>query len=253
MMLDIFHSPPSWLGSNWLAPYYLVWMLKGALVTAGLAFCVCLFSTMLAIVLTAIGQINATFVRIGLGIFLRLHRNTPLMVQLLIWYFGVSGLLPESWGQWLNTPHQWQLSASLTIAWPSYEILSAVCAITLYSASFIAGDLASGLRGVDQGQHEAAIALGMNRWQGFRWVILPQALHIIRQPLVSQFTAVIKNTSMAMAIGVAELSYTSRQVETETLLTFQAFAVASLLYIVLVMLTQHQAGKTPHWKHHDAT
>jgi polar amino acid transport system permease protein len=61
----------------------------------------------------------------------------------------------------------------------------------------------------------------MNEWQIFRFIVLPQALRVIRQPLLGQYTAVIKNTSLTMAIGVAELSYTSRQVESETLLAFR--------------------------------
>ena len=95
----------------------------------------------------------------------------------------------------------------------------------------------------------AARALGMNGWQEFRWVVLPQAWALARRPLVGQYTAVVKNTSLAMAIGVAELSYTSRQVETETLLAFQAFAVATAAYLLLVLLTQalSQRGE-PAWR-----
>ncbi len=71
-----------------------------------------------------------------------------------------------------------------------------------------------------------------------RYVVLPQALKIAMPPLLGQYMNIIKNSSLAMAIGVAELSYASRQVETETLRTFQAFGVATLLYIFIIALIE---------------
>lgn len=71
-----------------------------------------------------------------------------------------------------------------------------------------------------------------------RHVVLPQALKIAMPPLLGQYMNIIKNSSLAMAIGVAELSYASRQVETETLRTFQAFGVATVLYIAIIALIE---------------
>jgi len=69
-------------------------------------------------------------------------------------------------------------------------------------------------------------------------VVLPQALRIPWLPVVGQYLNTIKNTSLTMAIGLAELSYASRQVETETFLTFQAFGIATVLYLVAVVATE---------------
>ncbi|WP_035055406.1 ABC transporter permease subunit [Andreprevotia chitinilytica] len=242
-------TPPAWLGQNWLAPHYLIWLLKGALLAAWLALLVCIAATLLGTLLTALQASHQRAIRIPTDTFLSLHRNTPLMVQLLLWYFGVSGLLPDDAKQWLNTPHVLALPAGLSLAWPSFEFLAAFTALTLYSASFIAGELRAGLRGVSDNQRAAAQALGLTPWQTFRWIVLPQALVIVRRPLVGQYTAVIKNTSLTMTIGVAELSYSSRQVETETLLAFQAFAVATVLYLALVLLLQISGRKpVPAWR-----
>ena len=111
----------------------------------------------------------------GAGLWVSLHRNTPLMVQLLLWYFGVAGLLPEAAMLWLNSPRSLPLPGGLALPWPSFEFLAALVGLTLYSASFICGELQAGLRGVAAGQRQAARALGMNGWQEFRWVVLPQA------------------------------------------------------------------------------
>ncbi|MBS1154571.1 MAG: amino acid transporter permease [Proteobacteria bacterium] len=231
-------TPPLWLGQTWLAPKYLGALFSGLLLTAWLAFLVCLLATLLGVVLTAMTESRYLGLRSAARFFISVHRNTPLMVQVLLWYFGVPNLLPEEAMLWLNTPHTLALPLGLEPAWPSYEFLSAWISLSLYSASFIAGELASGLRAVSHGQREAARALGLRPWQELRHVILPQALAYVRQPLIGQYTGAIKNTSLTMAIGVAELSYRSRQVESETLLTFQAFAVATALYLLLILASQ---------------
>ena len=242
-------TPPSWLGYGWLPPHYLGWMLKGAALTAWLALLVCAAATLLGFALTLMTDSRWRPLRIAARTFITLHRNTPLLVQILLWYFGVGGLLPENLMLWLNTPRQLGLPGGLALPWPSYEFLAAGVALSLYSASFISEEIRAGLNTVDHGQRDAGMALGLSPWQIMRWVVLPQAFAAARRPLIGQYTAVIKNTSLTMAIGVAELSYTSRQVETETLLAFQAFAVATLLYIVLVLGAQRAAReKTIAWR-----
>lgn len=241
-------TPPSWLGQSWLAPQYLNVLLSGLLLTAWLSLLVCLLATALGIGLTVMRESRFRLLRSGAQLFISLHRNTPLMVQVLLWYFGMPNLLPEEVMFWLNAPHTLPLPFGFVLSWPSYEFLSAWISLSLYSASFISGELASGLRAVPNGQREAARALGMRPWPILRWVVFPQALAHIRQPLLSQYTGAIKNTSLTMAIGVAELSYRSRQVESQTLLTFQAFAVATALYLLLTLASQWIGrGNTPRW------
>lgn len=241
-------TPPAWLGQTWLEPQHLQWLGSGLLMTAWLAFAVCLLATLLGIALAACRESRSNWLVWPARLFIAIHRNTPLMVQVLLWYFGVPNLLPEEAVFWLNASHALPLPLGWNVPWPSYEFLSAWISLSLYSASFIAGELAAGLRAIPQGQREAARAQGMRPWQVLRWVILPQALAHIRQPLIGQYTGAIKNTSLTMAIGVAELSYRSRQVESQTLLTFQAFAVATLLYLLLILFSQWSLrGRKPRW------
>ena len=231
-------TPPSWLGQNWLDAKYLDILGSGLLLTAWLSLLVGLTATLLGTLLATAIEYGGPVVRAAARLFIAVHRNTPLMVQVLLWYFGVPNLLPDAWLIWLNAPHSISLLPGLDLYWPSYEFLSAWISLSLYSASFIAGELASGLRAIPRGQREASRALGLRSWQELRWVILPQVVVHVRQPLISQYTGAIKNTSLTMAIGVAELSYRSRQVESETLLTFQAFAVATALYVLLILGSQ---------------
>ncbi|MDC7699719.1 amino acid ABC transporter permease [Vogesella indigofera] len=235
-------TPPAWLGYGWLEPHFIGWMLQGAALTAWLALLVCMLATLLGVLLAAGHEQRWRSVRLAVRTLLSLHRNTPLMVQLLLWYFGVAGLLPEAAMLWLNAPHEVTL-AGWTLAWPSFEFVAALVALSLYSAAFVAEEIRAGIRSVALGQRAAALALGMTPRQVFLHIVLPQALRVVRRPLLGQYLGVIKNTSLTMAIGVAELSYSSRQVESETLLTFQAFAVATLLYLLLVLGAQLAGGR----------
>lgn len=222
---------------DFLAPHYLVWLWQGFLVTLGISLCAILLSTFLGLLLAALRESNSKLLRSIVIVYSSLFRNTPLLVQLFFWYFGAGQIFPSGMMIWLNTPHELEV-AGLAIAWPSFEFLAGLFGLTLYSAAFIAEEVRAGIRGVAAGQKQAAYALGLTGWQSMRLVILPQALRIVMPPLLGQYMNIIKNSSLTMAIGVAELSYASRQVETETLKTFQAFGVATLLYILVIALLE---------------
>ncbi len=165
--------------------------------------------------------------------YLALFRNTPLLVQLFLWYFGVPALLPEALVSWLNTPHETPL-----LDWPSFEFLAAAWGLTLYTSAFVAEEFRAGIASVRPEQRAAGLALGLTQRQVWRVVVLPQALRTALPPLLGQYMNALKNSSLAMAIGLAELSYASRQVETETFKTFQAFGIATLLYIGAIALIE---------------
>lgn len=165
--------------------------------------------------------------------YLALFRNTPLLVQLFFWYFGVPALLPEALVNWLNTPHETPL-----LDWPSFEFLAGAWGLTLYTSAFVAEEFRAGIASVRPEQRAAGLALGLTQRQVWRVVVLPQALRTALPPLLGQYMNALKNSSLAMAIGLAELSYASRQVETETFKTFQAFGIATLLYIGAIALIE---------------
>ena len=240
---------PSWLGSHWLPTLYLEWLLQGVWLTLLLALSVCVTATLLGTFFTVLRTNRYAAIRWSTQAVLSVHRNTPLIVQLFLWYFGVASILPENLIEWLHTPHVFSLPFNLSVRYPSFEVVAAFIALTLYSASFISAELSAGLRGVKSTQIEAAYALGMTPWQAFYSVVWPQALALVRRPLIGQYATVVKDTSLAMVIGVAELSYRVRQVESETLLAFQAFAVATLLYLMITLFLQYKGQqKITAWK-----
>ncbi|WP_158367034.1 amino acid ABC transporter permease [Candidatus Williamhamiltonella defendens] len=227
----------SYLIDEFLDTTYIIWLWNGFLITLCISVCSIIFSTLLGIFLAASRESDFKAQRVMVTFYCMLFRNTPLLVQLFFWYFGSGQILPSSWMQWLNSPHELVIFY-FTFHWPSFEFLSGLIGLTLYSSAFIAEEFRAGIAVVGLGQKNAAQALGLTHWQSMKYVILPQALRISLPPLLGQYMYIIKNSSLTMAIGVAELSYVSRQVETETLRTFQAFGVATFLYILLIALIE---------------
>ncbi len=151
--------------------------------------------------------------------FVAYHRNVPMLVQIMMWYFALPSLLSDEMQMWIN-----QFNG---------EFLYSVIAIGLCMAAYVSEDIRSGLRAIPHGQFEASRALGLSYIGSMRFVILPQAMRIAVPPLINHTVLLFKNTSLAMAIGVAELTYATRQLENYTFRTFEAYLIASLGYLAL--------------------
>jgi polar amino acid transport system permease protein len=154
--------------------------------------------------------------------YLEFFRNTPLLVQIFFWYFGSYKILPTSVNDWLVTQN--------------FEFASAVIALTIYTSAFIAEDIRSGVLSIPKEQMEAARSSGFSFIRSMRYIILPQAVRITIPPLISQFLNLVKNSSLAMTIGVAELTYQARQVESYTFKGFEAFTAATVIYIAMSLI-----------------
>lgn len=184
-----------------------------------LLFGLCLlFSLVLAIVITCLRMASFKPIQVFLACFVEYQRNVPVLVHLLVWYFGVAAVLPTVVASYLNRNNA--------------EFLYAVIALSLYGAAFISEELRSGLRAIPPGQYESANSIGLTFLQVMRLVIIPQAVRFSLPPIINQTLSLYKNTSVAAAIGVAELMYRSREIQTETFRVFEAFSVATLIYFV---------------------
>ncbi|KAA0969647.1 amino acid ABC transporter permease [Aureimonas fodinaquatilis] len=146
------------------------------------------------------------------------HRNVPLLVQILVWYIGAASFLPRDVNMFFNRNNP--------------EFLFALIALSLYSAAYMSEDMRSGIRAIPRTQMEAARSIGFSFMQSMRWVILPQTWRVALPPLINQTLLLFKGTSLAAAIGVAELTYQARQIETQTFRIFESFAVVTALYLI---------------------
>jgi polar amino acid transport system permease protein len=152
-----------------------------------------------------------------------------MLVQILFWYFGISNVLPQGLQDLLNQYNG--------------QFVFAVIAIGLCSAAYLSEDIRSGLRAIPYGQYEASRALGLNFVSGLRYVVLPQALRNAIPPMVNHAVLLFKNTSLAMAIGAAELTYVTRQIENETFLSFESYFVATVVYLTISLVIMLAGAK----------
>ena len=163
-------------------------------------------------------------------LYVTIFRNVPLLVQLFLWYFVFPEVLPEEAGTWVKR------------GMPMPEFWTAVMCLGLYTASRVGEQVRAGVESITQGQHYAAMAIGLSPVQVYRYVLLPVAFRIIIPPLTSDFLGVFKNSSLALTIGVLELTAMTRQVEEYSYQGFEAFTAATVLYIVVTAIVMAAMG-----------
>ena len=201
---------------------YLDWLLSGLKVTVQLSAVAMVASFVLGLAIAVLRLSPLRPLRAAAVAYVEFFRNTPLVVQIFFWYFGSYQLLPAALNDWLNNHN--------------FEFAAAVIALTIYTSAFIAEDIRSGILAVPGEQMEAARSAGFSYLAAMRRVILPQAVRITVPPLVNQFLNLTKNSSLAMTIGVAELTYQARQVESYSFKGFEAFTAATVVYLALSLL-----------------
>ncbi|MCL5966868.1 MAG: amino acid ABC transporter permease [Deltaproteobacteria bacterium] len=198
---------------------YFEWLVAGLKVTIELSTVAIALSFLLGLVIAVMRMSQLRPVRWFAHGYLEFFRNTPLLVQIFFWYFGSYKVLPQAVNDWL--------------ARGNFEFAAAVIALTIYTSAFIAEDIRSGVLSIPREQMEAARSAGFSYLGAMRHIILPQAVRITIPPLINQFLNLTKNSSLAMTIGVAELTYQARQVESYTFKGFEAFTAATLVYLGL--------------------
>ena len=194
-------------------------LVKGLVLTLELTVASWLLAMVLGTVLATLRMSGRRSAKAVVSAFVAYHRNVPMLVQIMMWYFALPSLLSDEMQMWIN-----QFNG---------EFLYSVIAIGLCMAAYVSEDIRSGLRAIPHGQFEASRALGLSYIGSMRFVILPQAMRIAVPPLINHTVLLFKNTSLAMAIGVAELTYATRQLENYTFRTFEAYLIASLGYLAL--------------------
>lgn len=159
------------------------------------------------------------------GFYIWVLRGTPLLVQILFVYFALPALVPG-----LNLP----------------EFAAAVLALGLNVGAYNAEALRAGLLAVPRGQTEAARALGLARRHVFFDVVFPQAFKIALPPLVSNFVALLKDSSLAYAIGVVELTNVGNRIQSATFQPVATLSTVALTYLLLTTLVTQISNAVEH-------
>ncbi len=198
---------------------YFGWLVSGlgwSLLIAALAWVIA-FSVGSAV---GIGRtLPNRWVRLVATTYVEIFRNVPLLLQMFLWFFVLPELLPKDAGRWMKRDM------------PFPEFTNAVLCLGFYTASRVGEQVRSGIESVAKGQARAALASGLTIAQTYRFVILPIAYRLIVPTLTSEFLGVIKNSSIALTIGMLELTGQSRQIESFTFHGFEAFTAATVVYM----------------------
>lgn len=218
-----------------LAPLYQQWILQSLLITLLLSAMTIVASTALGIVFAFLRCLHNRTLSLGVLLFGSLFRDTPLLLQMMFWYFCGPQFIPMQVLDWLNAHSVITfLGQSLTLL--NFEFIAGCFALTLYSAFFIAEDLRSGVQAVSKGQLNASFALGMTHIQTLTYIVLPQAWRISLPALFGQYMNIVKNSSLVMAIGVLDMTNIAWKINDETGKTFVAFGIATLCYVSINIL-----------------
>lgn len=209
-----------WESSPDGAGTYMDTLISGLLWTVATA----LSAWVMALVLGAIvGTIRTTpnkwAVRLANG-YVELFRNIPLLVQMFLWYFVIPELVPAALGDWLKTL-------------PNSSFITAVICLGFFTSSRVAVQVSAGINALPRGQKMAGTALGLTLPQTYRYVLLPMAFRIIIPPLGSEFLNIIKNSAVALTIGLVELTASTRAMQEFSFQVFEAFTAATIIYIVV--------------------
>ncbi len=194
-----------------------------SLVSVAIGF---ILAALLAVILVNKGKVY------GLKFFAQAYvdffRSTPLLVQILMVYFGISGVslaISEAYG--IRT-----LTAIITDMGFSYEITLGTLALILNTAAYQAEIIRAGILSIPTGQTEAARALGLSQGQTMSYVILPQTFRMVVPPLTNEIINVLLNSSLLSVIGVFELTKRSRSLQSYYFL-WEVFFIAAVFYFVI--------------------
>lgn len=203
---------------------YLDWLITGL----GWTVAVALTAWVLALLLGSIMGTLRTAPHRGLSFFatswVELFRNIPLLVQMFLWFFVVPELLPRDLSLWVKQDM------------PAKEFITAVICLGLFTSARVAEQVRAGIQSLPRGQRMAGLAIGFTLPQTYRYVILPMAFRIIIPPLTSEFMNIFKNSSVAFAIGVLELTFQARQMQEDSEQGIETYLAVTVLYFICAFI-----------------
>jgi His/Glu/Gln/Arg/opine family amino acid ABC transporter permease subunit len=203
---------------------YLDWLIAGLGWTLAVSLCAWIIALVVG---SLIGTIRTTphkwLVRFG-NAYVELFRNIPLLVQMFLWFFVVPEFLPVDWSLWVKQEM------------PAKEFVTATICLGLFTSARIAEQVRAGIQSLARGQGNAGLALGLTLPQTYRYVLLPMGFRIIIPPLTSEFMNVFKNSSVAFAIGVLELTFQARQMQEDSEQGIETYLAVTLLYFLCAFI-----------------
>jgi His/Glu/Gln/Arg/opine family amino acid ABC transporter permease subunit len=198
------------------------WLLQGVITTLEISVIAWLLALALGLLSGALRTAPALPLRWIGAAYVEFFRNVPLLVWMFFWYFAVPPLLPQVLQDWL-LEH-------------GAEFWAGVVALGVYHGARFSEVIRSGIQAIPKTQFEAALSTGLTMVQTYRLIIIPVALRLIVPPATNETLNLLKNSSVALTIGVAELTFQTRQIETYTAKAFEALTAGTIIYLVLCLI-----------------
>ena len=203
---------------------YLSWLITGLGWTVSVSLCSWLIALLLGFLIGTLRTAPNRWVARLCNAWVELFRNVPLLVQMFLWFFVVPELLPRGLSMWVKQEM------------PAKEFLTATACLGLFTSARIAEQVRAGIQSLPRGQRHAGLAVGFTLPQTYRYVLLPMAFRIILPPLTSEFMNIFKNSSVAFAIGVLELTFQARQMQEDSEQGIETYLAVTLLYFLCAFL-----------------
>ena len=195
------------------------WLLQGLITTLELSALAWLLAVVLGITAGALRTVPLLPLRAIATAYVEFFRNVPLLVWMFFWYFGVPPLLPRPVQDWLFDH--------------GLEFWAGMFALGVYHGARFSEVIRAGIQSIPRTQFEASVATGLTVFQAYRLVVVPIALRLIVPPATNESLNLLKNSSVALTISVAELTFQTRQIETYTAKAIEALTAGTLIYLVL--------------------
>ena len=215
-------------GVLWRQPYG-IWLLQGLWWTIKIGFVAWIVAFFLGVLIGTLRVTPWRWLRFISTAYTEIFRNIPFLVQLFFWYYAGPMIFGESLGRQINQ-----------IVGLNFYV--AILALGLYTASRVAEHMRAGFASISRDQYQAVLSTGMTQYQMYRYVIIPYALRIIIPPLTTEFLTIFKNSSVAMTIGVAELTFMSYRIDAETFHGLEATTGAMVIYLILGLTVVRAMG-----------
>ena len=200
---------------------YYQWIISGLLWTIATSLVAWVIALILGVMVGVIRTLPIKgWVLLG-DSYVEIFRNIPLIVQMFLWFFVLPELVPSNLGDWIKQDM------------PLPEFTTAVISLGFFTSARIAEQVKAGILSLPPGQKGAALAVGFTLHQVYRYVLLPVAFRIMIPPLTSELMNIFKNSSVALTIGMLELTAVAKQMNEYTFQGFEVFTVVTILYIIV--------------------
>jgi His/Glu/Gln/Arg/opine family amino acid ABC transporter permease subunit len=198
-----------------------LWLLQGVITTLEISVLAWILAVVLGITSGALRTVPFAPLRVVATCYVEFFRNVPLLVWMFFWYFGVPPLLPAGLRNWIFDH--------------GAEFWAGMFALGVYHGARLSEIIRAGILSIPRTQFEAAQSMGLTVFQAYRLIVVPIALRLIVPPATSESLNLLKNSSVALTISVAELTFQTRQIETYTAKAIEALTAGTVIYLILCL------------------